>query len=82
ATSGSVSVSGFSTLDNPNEVKKLIGYLPEIPPLYVDMTVNEYLEFVCELKRADKSCIDDILTEVRILNVKNRLIKKEPLTAK
>lgn len=72
---GSVEIDGIDIMDDPIAYKKKIGYLPEIPPLYVDMTVNEYLEFVCELKKADKACIDDILTEVRILNVKNRLIK-------
>ena len=51
ATEGSVTVSGYNTLDNPNEVKRLIGYLPEIPPLYVDMTVEEYLNFMYDLKK-------------------------------
>ena len=51
ATSGEVTVSGKNTLDEPNEVKKLIGYLPEQPPLYLDMTVKEYLNFMYELKK-------------------------------
>ena len=48
ATSGSVTVQGKNTLENPNEVKKLIGYLPELPPLYMDMTVKEYLNFILD----------------------------------
>ena len=54
ATSGSVTVQGKNTLENPNEVKKLIGYLPELPPLYQEMTVQEYLLFVAELKGTRK----------------------------
>ena len=46
ATSGSVEVDGYSILDNPIEVKKRIGYLPEIPPLYPEMVVIDYLDFV------------------------------------
>ena len=49
ATSGEVTVSGKNTLDEPNEVKKLIGYLPEQPPLYLDMRVKEYLNFMLSL---------------------------------
>ena len=49
-TSGSVSIAGLDILDNPLEAKKHIGYLPEQPPLYVDMTVDEYLNFVYEIK--------------------------------
>lgn len=51
ASSGSVKVGGYDILDQPNQAKKLIGYLPEIPPLYPDMTVREYLDFVYELKK-------------------------------
>ena len=50
ATSGSVSIAGFDVLDNPMEAKKHIGYLPEQPPLYMDMTVEEYLIFNYNLK--------------------------------
>ena len=55
ATSGSVTVQGKNTLENPNEVKKLIGYLPELPPLYMDMTVKEYLNFMYELKASSST---------------------------
>ena len=51
STSGTVTVDGYDILDNPNEVKKRIGYLPELPPLYPDMTVEEYLDFVYDLKK-------------------------------
>ena len=75
STSGSVSIDGIDILDNPKEYKKKIGYLPELPPLYLDMTVEEYLNFVCGIKESDPSCIDAILDEVRIADVKGRLIK-------
>ena len=51
ATEGSISIAGFDILEQPIEAKKHIGYLPEIPPLYVDMTVHEYLDFMYELKK-------------------------------
>ena len=77
ATSGSVTVQGKSTLENPNEVKKLIGYLPELPPLYLDMTVKEYLNFMYELKGVQldrKQHIGEICRLTKIDNVYNRLI--------
>ena len=78
ATSGEVSISGFDILDNPIEAKKHIGYLPEIPPLYMDMTVNEYLEFVYELKNVKeknkKNHLSEIMETVKITDVANRLI--------
>lgn len=77
ATSGSVTVQGKSTLENPNEVKKLIGYLPEMPPLYLDMTVNEYLNFMYELKGVKldrKQHIGEICRLTKIDNVYNRLV--------
>lgn len=77
-TDGSVNVNGFDILENPIEVKKRIGYLPEIPPLYLDMTVSEYLEFVYELKKIKtgnkEKHIQDIIDLVRIDDVKNRKI--------
>ena len=62
-------------MDDAISYKKKIGYLPEIPPLYTDMKVWEYLDFVCELKKADKTCIDKILEEVKITDVKDYLIR-------
>ena len=78
STSGSVKVDGFDILDNPNEVKKRVGYLPEIPPLYVDMTVEEYLDFVFDLKKIKglnkKAHITEIVEKVGIENVYRRRI--------
>lgn len=54
ADSGSVSIDGFDILKEPVKAKKRIGYLPEIPPVYTDMTVKEYLKFVIELKNVEK----------------------------
>ena len=50
STAGTVTIGGIDVLDNPLSAKKLIGYLPEQPPLYLDMTVEEYLNFNYELK--------------------------------
>lgn len=77
ASGGSVTVGGYNTLDNPNEAKKLIGYMPEIPPLYVDMTVKEYLNFEYELKKVTlprEKHIKEICALVRITDVYERLI--------
>lgn len=77
ATSGEISVMGKNTLDDPNAVKSLIGYLPEIPPLYTDMTVKEYLSFVYDLKKVKlnkKEHISEICEITKITNVYNRLI--------
>ena len=51
ATSGTVTVNGFDVLKNPNGAKASIGYLPEQPPLYMDMTVREYLAFMYATRR-------------------------------
>ena len=78
ATSGSVTVNGFDNVTDSFKCRKTIGYLPETPPLYNDMTVNEYLSFVYEIKQADqpkKQHIDNVLTTVGIIDVKDRLIK-------
>lgn len=77
ATSGEVTVSGKNTLDEPNEVKKLIGYLPEQPPLYLDMTVKEYLNFMYDLKKVKlprQKHLQEICELVKIDNVYGRLI--------
>jgi len=78
STSGQAKVCGYSILENPNEVKKRIGYLPEQPPLYFDMTVYEYLSFVYDLKgvKEDKEKhIEEIMAIVDIGKVASRLIK-------
>ncbi len=77
ATSGEVLVSGKNTLDEPLEVKKLIGYLPEQPPLYMDMTVKEYLNFMYDLKKVKlprEKHLQEICQLVRIEEVYNRLV--------
>lgn len=77
ASSGSVRIGDYDTLDEPNEAKKLIGYLPEIPPLYPDMTVREYLDFVYELKKVTlprEKHIREICALTRITDVYKRLI--------
>lgn len=77
-TDGSVSVGGYDILENPIEAKQRIGYLPEQPPLYLDMTVEEYLRFVCELKKSQlpmNEHISEICELVKLENVRGRLIK-------
>lgn len=78
STSGTAKVAGFDILEDPIEAKKHIGYLPEHPPLYLDMTVQAYLEFCYHLKKARqpmKAHLDDICARVRITDVRNRIIK-------
>jgi ABC-2 type transport system ATP-binding protein len=78
ATSGSVAIDGYDILENPNEAKMRIGYLPEQPPLYLDMTVKEYLSFIFDLKKVKfpkGPHIDEICRLVKIDHVKERLIK-------
>ena len=77
-TSGSVSVAGLEVLDNPLEAKKQIGYLPEQPPLYGDMTVDEYLNFVFDLKGCRenrKKHIDEICEMAKIGDVRKKQIR-------
>ncbi len=77
ATSGEVLVSGKNTLDEPLEVKKLIGYLPELPPLYMDMTVKEYLNFMFDLKKVKlprEEHLQEICRLVKIEEVYHRLV--------
>ena len=78
STSGSVFVNGINMLENPTEAKKYIGFLPEQPPLYPEMTVIEFLNFVYELKGCTlerAAHIDEIISVVKLGEVKNRLIK-------
>ena len=77
-TAGSVSIDGYDILENPNEAKMRIGYLPEHPPLYLDMTVKEYLGFIYDLKKVrfpKAPHIDEICRLVKIDDVAGRLIK-------
>lgn len=79
STSGSASVNGFDILKEPLEVKKRIGYLPEQPPVYMDMTVNEYLTFVSNIKNVPakqrKAQIEAACERVGITEMRKRLIK-------
>lgn len=77
-TQGKVLIDGFDIAEYPEDAKRRIGYLPEIPPLYIDMKVREYLNFIYDLKKVKfpkKPHIDEILKLVKIDNVQNRLIK-------
>ncbi len=79
ATAGSVVINGHDIIREPMEAKKCIGYLPELPPLYSDMTVRDYLKFVAELKKVPSSAakmqISDIMQLTGIEDVSERLIK-------
>lgn len=79
ATEGEVLINGHDILKEPEEAKKQIGYLPELPPLYMEMTVHEYLEFVAELKGIAKNKREESINEVekmvKIWEVENRLIR-------
>lgn len=78
STSGTVKVNGHDILEEPELAKKEIGYLPENPPLYTDMTVSEYLDFICDLKGVSKeerkSQLEKIINMVKISDVEDRLI--------
>ena len=79
ATEGTVLINGHDMYEEPEEAKKSIGYLPEQPPVYPDMTVKEYLEFVAELKKVPKtkrkSMIEEIIERVQLKEVEYRLIR-------
>ena len=78
STSGEAKVGGIDILENPDEAKKLIGFLPEQPPLYIDMTVSEYLNFVYDIKACKLSRekhLEEIRRVTKIDDVKNRLIR-------
>ncbi len=78
STSGTVKVGGKDVLDYPADAKRMIGYLPEQPPLYVDMTVDEYLNFAYDLKKCEynrKKHLDEVCEVTKISDVRSRLIK-------
>ena len=78
SSSGTVSVGGYDILEQPEKAKALIGYLPELPPLYTDMTVKEYLNFVYDLKKCKlhrRRHLAEICDVVKITDVYNRVIK-------
>ena len=78
-TSGSIIINGHDILLEPEAAKYCIGYLPELPPLYVDMTVIEYLQFVAELKRIPKEERADVIAKAvqmtKLDDVAERMIK-------
>ena len=78
SNSGVAEIDGVDILEHPLEAKKMIGYLPEQPPLYLDMTVDEYLNFVYELKKCEpnrKKHIAEICEVVKIKDVRKRVIR-------
>lgn len=79
ATEGEVLVNGHNMLKEPEEAKRLIGYLPEIPPLYTDMTVEEYLKFAAELKKVKRaeiaSQVEQVMERIKLTDVRHRLIR-------
>lgn len=79
ATEGTVKIDDVDILEQPKKAKKKIGYLPEIPPLYTDMTVEEYLKFACRIKgiqsKATTETIEKVCDIVKVTHYRNRLIK-------
>lgn len=78
-TSGSIIINGHDIFSEPEEAKACIGYLPELPPLYVDMTVMEYLQFVAELKKVPKAEREEAIVKsiqmTKLEDVTERMIK-------
>lgn len=78
-TEGQILINGHDIFEEPEEAKRAIGYLPEQPPLYLDMTPYEYLCFVAEAKGVDRAEVDDVvrkvMEETHILDMAGRLIK-------
>lgn len=79
ANSGTVKINGYDILKEPEKAKQCIGYLPEMPPLYTDMTVWEYLLFVAELKKVPKreriSHVEEIVEKIKLEEMCGRLIR-------
>lgn len=79
ATEGTVTVNGIDVFEEPEEVKRMIGYLPEFPPLYPELTVQEYLNFVADIKKVKRSerkqMVEDIMETTKITDMKDRIIK-------
>ncbi len=77
-TSGGVTINGVDVFDDPLQAKKMIGYLPEFPPLYLEMTVWEYLNFVYDLKEctlAREAHLSEICDRVKLTDVQGRIIR-------
>lgn len=79
STEGKVMIDGHDILEEPEAAKKCIGYLPEMPPLYFDMTVLEYMKFAADLKKIPRNQKDkqikEVMDMVKITDIKDRLIK-------
>jgi ABC-2 type transport system ATP-binding protein len=77
-TSGVAKIDGFDVFEYPVEVKKRIGYLPEVPPVYTDMFVRDYLEYVAQLKKVEparlKSLVDSAIEKTHLQSVSKRLV--------
>lgn len=80
ATSGMAKVAGYDVFTQSMEVRKRIGYLPEQPPVYMDMSVKSYLNFVAKIKGVDgrdrKSRINEVMEKTAIADVQDRVIRK------
>lgn len=78
-TEGSVTINGFDIYEEPEEAKKSIGYLPELPPVYPDMTVREYLKFVMDIKKVPRgrraAMLADVMERAQVAGVSDRLIR-------
>lgn len=78
-TEGEIIINGFNISKNPNKAKKQMGYMPENVPLYNDLTVKEFVNYMAELKRVNKKerkeVVKNILKETGLLDVQNKLIK-------
>ena len=79
STQGEILIDGHNILEEPEAAKKCIGYLPELPPVYLDMTVREYLRFVAELKSIPKAerekNMKEVMSTTKLEEVQDRLIK-------
>ena len=79
STSGTVTINGLDISENPSEAKKMIGYLPEIPPVYLDMKVKEYLKFVAGIKGVKRNernqQVESAMEKLKIKDVEKRLIR-------
>lgn len=79
-TSGKATIDGYDIFSQSLEVRSIIGYLPENPPLYTDMTVMDYLNFVCKIKKIDQARrskeIDLVIEKIALGDVRKRLIGK------
>lgn len=78
STRGTVTINDAEILKNPKEAKSQIGYLPELPPLYMDMTVRKYLEFMFSIKKVKlpkKAHIDEVLSVTKLSDHQNRIIR-------